>query len=486
MADQSDLTLSVTTLDTKATRNLSEQDLEMQPEDIDIEVEVKAAVKSVIQTKDYTHGGDLTKALVKAIDKAPELASSALRELSYVKLPADNIKNDDSSDPKFTELENFHPCIFDPEFKNWEPMKDSYIDMFVKNIDIFNLADRKNRRYSLCIVPLYDFSKYETTTNSWRKQFSPFTKFAHSKNSDFAEPVLEAVVKFKWRSFARTRYWLNFALFLTYFAVFAAMIGRHIGPDAGDITTIVLGVYFILQEFRLLIVGPVSYLTCTYNYTDVATIGFPIGILVIVIYSILQHIWPFIFIASAFLLAFAHAFLVLLHHVAPSNGASPYIGNLTDTSGAVADTISLNAPSYNASTGAFYQWDSAVPSIIYFLGGDWSSLSAYDPSPYRTVLKCVFTFMITIGILNVSIALLNDIFSRTYANGQREWVIMMAETVSRVEYLLMLPMEHKETKIFPEKIAYIAHDSEILRYNDAKEKDKAQVYPSDWFNGKKN
>ncbi|RUP47215.1 hypothetical protein BC936DRAFT_145996 [Jimgerdemannia flammicorona] len=458
MADHSDL--SVTTLETKAARNLSEQDLEMQPEDIDIEMAVKAAVIGVTQNKDYdAHGGNLTKALVKAIDKAPELASSALRELSYVKLPADNIKND-SSDRKFTELENFHPCIFDPVSNNCEPMKDSYIDVFIKNIDIFNLADRKNRRYSFCIVPLYDFSKYETT--SWRKQFSPFTKFARSKNSDFAEPVLEAVVEFKWyeipsllwRSFARTRYWLNFALFLTYFTVFAAMIDRHIGPDAGDITTIVLGVYFIFQEFRLLIIDPVSYLTCTYNYTDIATIGFPFATALLDRYANINiHDQPNDWLPSFSLLLLWISLISRLR--APSNGANPYIGNLTNTSGAVADTISLNAPSYNASTGAFYQWDSAVPSIIYFLGGDWSSLSAYDTSPYRTVLKCVFTFMVTIGILNVSIALLNDIFSRTYANGQREWVIMMAETVSRVEHLLMLPKERREPKMFPEKIAYI-------------------------------
>ncbi|RUP37986.1 hypothetical protein BC936DRAFT_138428 [Jimgerdemannia flammicorona] len=381
----------------------------------------------------------------------------------------------------------------------------------------------------LCLVPLYEFSTYETPTNSWFKQSSPFTKFASSKNSDFAEPVLEAVVEYKWLSFARTRYWLNFALFLTYFAVFAAMIDHHIEPETGDIITIVLGAYFILQEFRLLIVGPVSYLTSMYNYTDIATIGFPfatafldkyapdinihhppndwlpsfsllllwislisrlrvvkrIGILVIVIYSILRYIWPFIFIASAFLLAFAHAFLVLLHHVAPDNTASPYSGNLTNTSGAVADTISLTAPFSNASTGAFYQWDSAVPSTIYFLGGDWSSLSAYDPSPYRTVLKCVFTFMVTIGILNVSIALLNDIFSRTYENGEREWVIMMAETVARVEHLLMLPTERTKPEFFPKKIAYIAHESKILQYDDAKKTDETRVYPSGWFDGEK-
>ncbi|RUP47498.1 hypothetical protein BC936DRAFT_145671 [Jimgerdemannia flammicorona] len=418
---------SGTTLATKGAKTFSEPDLEEQPEDdIDIEVEVKTAVMDVIQKKDYTRGEGLTNVLVKAIDKAPELASSALRELSYVKLPANKIKYDDnnSSKSKFTELENFHPCILDPESKKWAPMKDSFTDAL---------------------------------------------------------------------SFARTRYWLNFALFLTYFAVFASMIDGHVDHGTGDITTIVLGAFFIFQEFRLLINRPVPYLKCTYNYTDIATIGFPfvtaildryapginiyyppndwlpsfsllllwislisrlrvvkrIGILVIVIYSILQHIWPFIFIASAFLLAFAHALLVLLRHVPLINQASPYSGNLTNTAGVVADTISLTANSSDASNGAFHQWDTAVPSIIYFLGGDWSSLSAYDTSPYRTVLKCVFTFMVTIGILNVSIALLNDIFSKTYANGEREWVIMMAETVARVEMMMpksILPIGSMEKK----------------------------------------
>ncbi|RUP46264.1 hypothetical protein BC936DRAFT_147151 [Jimgerdemannia flammicorona] len=481
MADHADLSIT----------NLSEPDLERQPEGINIEVDVKTAMVGVnqeIQQDHYTRGGDLTKALVAAIDMAPELASSALRELSYLKLPAKKI-TDDSSNSKFTKLENFHPCIFDTESGNWKPMKDGYIDMFIKKIDIFNLADRKNRRYSLCLVPLYDFSTYEKPTNSWFKQSSPFTKFASSKNSDFAEPVLEAVVEYKWLSFARTRYWLNFVLFLTYFAVFAAMIDHHIEPETGDIITIVLGSYFILQEFRLLIVGPVSYLTSLYNYTDIATIGFPFATAFLDKYApdINIHLPPNDWLPSfslfAFLLAFAHAFLVLLHHVAPDNTPSPYSGNLTNTSGAVADTISLTAPLSNASTGAFYQWDSAVPSIIYFLGGDWSSLSAYDPSPYRTVLKCVFTFMVTIGILNVSIALLNDIFSRTYENGEREWVIMMAETVARVEHLLMLPTEYTKPEFFPEKIAYIAHESKILQYDDAEKTDETRVYPSGWFGG---
>lgn len=175
----------------------------------------------------------------------------------------------------FRKIERFLATTFYKEARELEKL-DSHIVHLHK----------KHAEGNLFVVPFPSLCVYETPKNNVFEYLlhdliqprSAFTELVDNLDPDhplFASPIFEAILNFKWHTYAKSRYFFWFLLFLIYFLTFLAVVSyptNIIGSPWKSVFldfTVVLAILFLLQEMRQVIYGPLGYITSIYNWIDI-------------------------------------------------------------------------------------------------------------------------------------------------------------------------------------------------------------------------
>lgn len=141
-----------------------------------------------------------------------------------------------------------------------------------------------------CVVPLPHFGTYEIPTSRWLKWWyflrpnleSPFSRVINTASSNrqiFDTPVIQATINFKWRTFARRR-WFTLWFFPVLLLAISYGAGTYYLTDINATNdyqkryipfmfiTTALSCYLLLYELRQMMTETMRYFISPYNYFD--------------------------------------------------------------------------------------------------------------------------------------------------------------------------------------------------------------------------
>ncbi|RUP20191.1 hypothetical protein BC936DRAFT_139259 [Jimgerdemannia flammicorona] len=310
-----------------------------------------------------------------------------------------------------------------------------------------NHLHKKHDEGNLYVVPLPSLCVYEPLKHSvlgylWHDVIRPRSKFIelvddlNSGHAIFASPIFEAILNFKWHTYARKRYLFWFALFVLYFLSFLTVVsveGEIVGSEWKGVMldfTVLLSVLFLFQELRQAIYNFWGYIFSIYNYIDIGryvTLALPLkfrvfelissysssgdfdskptfvlththfnilqlrisnhlGIFVAIVLDMVRRIAALLFVMSVLVVGFAQAFHILLRHNDDqeypryTGHGSPYqyengqlAPNWVEGTQSVIDVV--RAP--NKATQMFNTFDQSLRAVYDFVGGDFGTLDGF-------------------------------------------------------------------------------------------------------------
>ncbi|CAG8627774.1 14052_t:CDS:2 [Dentiscutata erythropus] len=87
-------------------------------------------------------------------------------------------------------------------------------------------------------------------------------------------------------------------------------------------------------------------------------------------------------------------------------------------------------PDNNDIPNTFINFGKSLKNVWLMLQGDYSSLSPWTDNPLLDILRNIFSFMTSLIILNILIALMNNAYERTYKHARAVWVAYIAEIIA--------------------------------------------------------
>jgi len=294
-------------------------------------------------------------------------------------------------------------------------------------------------------------------------------------------PCIEAVIKFKWNKYARKRFYWKAAVRIVFIFVFILAVS---GLPATELHTIPWRKGCLLAFTPFAIIGllyeALQWLGESwdywnpYNVLDLASLALPlvtsmqvwfgldpdppllafavillwvhflftfrifedIGIFIAVVIEIIGKVVQFLFVLIVILFGFANAFSVLLGY----------------------------PPDQNVSNG-FTNVVSSFKYVFYLLTGDTGAFASFDGSNATLdVLRVIFSFTTVVILLNVLIALLNEVYSSSKEKGRESWLYHRAKLIAEMEIYLMSPAQRKDKNLFPDIIFYEGHPENVKEY----------------------
>ncbi|RUS16419.1 hypothetical protein BC937DRAFT_91233 [Endogone sp. FLAS-F59071] len=182
-----------------------------------------------------------------------------------------------------------------------------------------------------------------------------------------------------------------------------------------------------------------------------------IGVTAAILYQIARKAaWLFLVLFGV-VVSFAHALFLLLKDAEMVASPIALTGFLVSANAPPAN-ISLVQTTDSATPGnAFADLPTALLSVYLFLSGDYSTVSTgYGINAPLIILKCLFIFVTAIILLNVLIALLNNVYTETAEQGEQVWLDQMAALIAEIEVYWMTPADRQNPKFFPKYIYYEA------------------------------
>ncbi|CAG8577314.1 7366_t:CDS:2, partial [Acaulospora colombiana] len=291
----------------------------------------------------------------------------------------------------------------------------------------------------------------------------------------FGEPVMEAVINFKWRKFARIRVFGMLFVYMIYAIAF--MIGITTTNHPLRVSTMLIvfvgGFLYLCLEIMQMFGQIVEYWFSVYNYLDLARsilpmvvakkfifdfeaqdqpsdglrgaamlfiyvdlilhfrVFRPIGIPIFMILEIFRKVWWIIVIMGVMVFSFAHIFHLLLKD----------------------------------ENSNYQQFGLSLVSIYFILIGQYDSVNVEKTNNITiTILLMVFSFFTAILLLNVLIAIMADVVRETETTGIRAWLKQKAEVIAEIEMYMMTPAQRKKKDYFPSLIYYYANPDKIKAY----------------------
>ncbi|RUP49184.1 hypothetical protein BC936DRAFT_143103 [Jimgerdemannia flammicorona] len=181
------------------------------------------------------------------------------------------------------------------------------------------------------------------------------------------------------------------------------------------------------------------------------------GLFLSVLIGVLSSIGWLLVLMTSILFAFSHALLVLLRNVpAPSSGNSS-TGNLSDSSS-----------SGNFAGNPFTSLDSSLKTVWAFLGGDFAAVDSWDAGRSVDIMRILFSFLTTIVLLNVLIALLNNVFNESRNRAKKTWIRNRAEFIATVEVFMMTARQRQNKNWFPSIVFYEMDAEKFEEYSKLK------------------
>ncbi|CAG8583910.1 10301_t:CDS:2 [Paraglomus occultum] len=280
--------------------------------------------------------------------------------------------------------------------------------------------------YKECLVPLPNFTRYRKPPKSlfgflnvfeWLKYLSPFASAVlHGKYHMFGEPAMEAIINFKWRKFAKTRYVIFIGLYSLYLLSFMAAVtldsGRvHQGNvikhliSLFSIIVLVLGFIFIAIEIMQMIAYRKHYIGM-YNVIDLGSTILP---MIYAVGAFFGSSWRLKYVGISM-------FFVYVDFILDSEYSM-----ITDLVGDSPVMSDFSTPQH------------ALVSVFFFVTGNFGSLSDAFGDPTVAFLAIVFSFITAIVLLNILIALMTDVVSNAKIAGKHVWLKQKAEFICELE-----------------------------------------------------
>ncbi|CAG8599494.1 3774_t:CDS:2, partial [Paraglomus occultum] len=369
-----------------------------------------------------------------------------------------------------------------------------------KRYDINENRNGDGYLYHECLVPLPNFTRYQKPPESpfgflnvfeWLDHLSPFASAVlHGKHHMFGEPAMEAIINFKWRKFARKRYFIFIGLFYLYLASFMVAVTLDSGRvDQGknvikhliplfSIIVLVLGFIFIVFEIMRMIAYRVHYFGM-YNIIDLVSTILPtiyaVGVFsgsswgpgyvgismffayadlilrfraftkfwipIIIVIEIFRNVQGPLLIIAMIVVAYTHIYWLLFSYV-----------EVTDL---VGDSPVMND---------FSTPQRAFVSVFFSVTGNFGSLSDAFGNPTVAVLAIVFSLITAFVLLNILIAFMNDVVSNAKVAGRSAWLRQKAEFICTLELCMLTRKQRQGYDYFPYLIYYYAKDDSIKEY----------------------
>ncbi|GES75057.1 hypothetical protein GLOIN_2v1842993 [Rhizophagus clarus] len=252
-----------------------------------------------------------------------------------------------------------------------------------------------------------------------------------------------AIIDFKWKTFGRVYYFLNWLFFIFFYVCYslASTLEQKSIPDFYFkllfIISIILGSIFLIFEIRQFL----------WNYK-----------------RYFNDIW------NLFVLGYAQAFFIVLRSNSinddnnPRNVATKY--DFVNPDGTISNTTTI-IQDPDSNTNLFNWFPTSLLAAYKLLTGNSGSLSSFT---YRehfsiTILLVTFTFFTVIYLMNLFIGLLN-IAIDDY-NKEEEFLLQKAQIIMEIELFYMLPYQRRNQKWFPDWIYYDIPLTEIRKLLNA-------------------
>ncbi|CAB4431420.1 unnamed protein product [Rhizophagus irregularis] len=357
----------------------------------------------------------------------------------------------------------------------------------IPKIDKFQTIPRHYA--TLCYSPFPGLFSYPDDSSFLNILFphklSPFAKFIitypdeifqanHGSSEIIDSPLFHAIVKFKWRTFARYHFFMIFFIYLAFFAFFIAAIETNSMPLL--IISTIMGTFQSLCVFRYVTVFPaitafmgifiepsnnllILFRALSMIFLWIGAIEFlvafkRIGIFIIAVAHICREVtWLFIYLA-----------LVIL---AASHGTVIYSSMLLDY-----NQVPMTDESYTKFQDLIHYSNS--------LNAYWSAfLSDYGSWPegdkFIAVAKVAYSLFITVVILNLMIALVNNVYSDVLNRVNTEWSMVRAQIIVIIELATLTPADRQNKDYFPWTIFYKAFTEDVELWQKKLEDDDISV-----------
>ncbi|KAI8147865.1 hypothetical protein BJV82DRAFT_593684 [Fennellomyces sp. T-0311] len=359
---------------------------------------------------------------------------------------------------------------------------------------------------TLCVFPLLHYNQYRNQYATYGDDCSSsslFARQASSGNSEVfheGEPVMEALLMYKWRTFARARFFLVFLAYVANQVLFSVNVAF---PKINNTFTLVLmlvvSALLITQETRHIWYNGRGYFRLFYNYISLAAVLLPVagaivilsgreypveasaisvfvlwlhtlvrlrvlrdlGLVFEIVVQISRRMLSLAFLLLIVLCTFTHTFIVLLYSVSDREFVPSYVGTV--------DTVMpLEMTNNPDSANRFRDVGVAVKTVWFFLHGRWDVLQGrpVESRPLVNILSVIFSLSTNIILFNVLIALMTSIVAEVKRKGKRVWIAYLAESLAEIELFWCFPWERQNQKYHPTYIYYVAHVKTIQKYDN--------------------
>ncbi|KAF9960624.1 hypothetical protein BGZ65_011995, partial [Modicella reniformis] len=322
--------------------------------------------------------------------------------------------------------------------------------------------------------------------------------FAHIERKEhFDNPVIAAIIRFKWYKFVIKYWWQRFFMALVFFVLMMAITAKQIAVSSREpnevptpdkiaarylpewrpvfIMAIAFGLMLIVDELWQMWHSPKKYLRSPFNYVsleafvssvvgcflalaaesgirdDTGVDGGPrvlvlelrvirhLGVTVNIILNITKRVFWFMLIFGLFLVAFTHSLLPC-------------------TTEPCVDTEDAKLP-----TGFFR----ALTATCFFLAGRFDPIDKefYDGTTGFSFMMVVFYFFSAILLLNILIAHMNDAFNESAEEGEIAHLRLLSGVIAEKETHVMTKAGQERGDYYPKRIYYGASEEEAARFH---------------------
>ncbi|RUP42946.1 hypothetical protein BC936DRAFT_137854 [Jimgerdemannia flammicorona] len=366
---------------------------------------------------------------------------------------------------------NFEPCAIDPGRKD-KTVRTQFRDAVAK-------GNQFKHEATLCVVPLKGLNSYKEQMGL--KPRSVFSKIVLHRELFIETSLMYPIVAQKWNSFGRWFFGFIFflkALLMVSFSIIASEENRQM-QNFFAYTTVVLTAFFLLQEARQMVGSAANYLRSPFNYIDWLAFSFLFASALMII----RHLMPPTWLLSVGVI---FMWLNLIMELRVFSGFGIMIASVLETVSKARWLLLLLAfvnlgfshclfllfshsteitPDDDNASNNFETFGTSVVSILFLLTGDPGNFGGLTSVPVY-ILRILFSLLTAILLLNVLIALLNNVYTDTTKIGERVWLRQKAQWIAEVEVYWMLPSWRQKEDWFPDYIYYEADLKEYTKWHE--------------------
>ncbi|GBC07473.1 hypothetical protein RclHR1_00750007 [Rhizophagus clarus] len=311
-----------------------------------------------------------------------------------------------------------------------------------------------------------------------KNHYGKYSKISEIQSCDlYSDWNGEALINFKWDHFAKFYHYCNWFIFTIFLFVFAF---STVYPTKFLIIDIIFGLFLLFIEARKFIFHPKKYVWSEINYVNLKMILFLFpteifGPYLSLLRHVAKHIFSFILILLFLILAFAHAFFILLRPINSFDASQPVFDddpnnpwNMASTYNSISsdknvskDPILIQLPNLNTNLYAFY--NTSFVALYQLMTGNTNSLDSWDlnQNPTLVILWLSYSFVIAIYILNLFIGLLNNAIQEKYC--RQYFLFQKAEIIAEIELFWLFPYQRRWKEWFPDYIWYNAYVDDLRK-----------------------